>query len=51
MNSAAVDVVGIGNAIVDVIAHADERFLADEGLAKGAMTLIEIGRASCRERV
>jgi sugar/nucleoside kinase (ribokinase family) len=39
------DVVGIGNAIVDVIAHADERFLAGEGLAKGAMTLIDAGRA------
>ena len=25
MNSAAIDVVGIGNAIVDVIAHAEER--------------------------
>ena len=25
MNSATIDVVGIGNAIVDVIAHADER--------------------------
>ena len=39
MNSAAIDVVGIGNAIVDVIAHAAEPFLAAEGLAKGAMTL------------
>src|SRR5579862_465875 len=45
MNSAALDVVGIGNAIVDVIAHADERFLADEGLAPGAMTLIDAERA------
>jgi sugar/nucleoside kinase (ribokinase family) len=45
MNSAAIDVVGIGNAIVDVIAHADERFLAEEGLAKGAMTLIDAERA------
>jgi sugar/nucleoside kinase (ribokinase family) len=45
MNSAALDVVGIGNAIVDVITHADERFLADEGLAKGAMTLIDAERA------
>src|ERR1051325_690144 len=45
MNSAAIDVVGIGNAIVDVIAHADERFLAAEGLAKGAMTLIDSARA------
>ena len=44
MNS-AIDVVGIGNAIVDVIAHADEPFLAEEGLAKGAMTLIDAARA------
>jgi sugar/nucleoside kinase (ribokinase family) len=45
MNSAAIDVVGIGNAIVDVIAHAEEGFLAEEGLAKGAMTLIDSARA------
>jgi sugar/nucleoside kinase (ribokinase family) len=45
MSSAALDVVGIGNAIVDVIAHADEGFLAQEGLAKGAMTLIDSARA------
>ncbi|MGE0259432.1 MAG: adenosine kinase [Alphaproteobacteria bacterium] len=45
MNSASLDVVGIGNAIVDVIAHADERFLANESLAKGAMTLIDAERA------
>ncbi len=44
MNS-AIDVVGIGNAIVDVIAHAEESFLAEEGLAKGAMTLIDTDRA------
>ena len=45
MSSATLDVVGIGNAIVDVIAHADERFLATEGLAKGAMALIDAERA------
>ncbi|MGD9615380.1 MAG: adenosine kinase [Alphaproteobacteria bacterium] len=45
MTSATLDVVGIGNAIVDVIAHADERFLAEEGLMKGAMTLIDAARA------
>jgi sugar/nucleoside kinase (ribokinase family) len=39
--TAAIDVLGIGNAIVDVIAHADEAFLEREGLAKGAMTLID----------
>ena len=42
---ADIDVVGIGNAIVDVIAHADEAFIAGEGLAKGAMTLIDAARA------
>jgi len=45
MNSAVIDVAGIGNAIVDVIAHADERFLAEQDLAKGAMTLIDAERA------
>src|SRR6202140_3134205 len=45
MDRAAIDVVGIGNAIVDVIAHADERFLVEQGLAPGAMTLIDSERA------
>ena len=35
------DVVGIGNAIVDVLAHADERFLEAQGLQKGSMTLVD----------
>jgi sugar/nucleoside kinase (ribokinase family) len=39
------DVVGIGNALVDVIAHADEAFIERETLVKGAMTLIETERA------
>jgi sugar/nucleoside kinase (ribokinase family) len=45
MSAATIDVAGIGNAIVDVIAHADEAFLAAEGFAKGAMTLIDAERA------
>lgn len=45
MSSAALDVVGIGNAIVDVIARADARFLVDEALLEGAMTLIDAERA------
>ncbi|HML10884.1 MAG TPA: adenosine kinase [Stellaceae bacterium] len=45
MAAATIDVAGIGNAIVDVIAHADEAFLAAENLAKGAMTLIDAPRA------
>ena len=44
--SARYDVVGIGNALVDVIAHADNAFLDEHGLVKGAMTLIETDRAS-----
>jgi len=40
------DVTAIGNAIVDVIAPAQETFLADESLAKGAMTLIDEGGAA-----
>lgn len=42
---AAFDVVGIGNAIVDVIAHAQDGLLQQNGLVKGAMTLIEAERA------
>jgi sugar/nucleoside kinase (ribokinase family) len=45
MTTASLDVVGIGNAIVDVIARADEDFLAREGLVKGTMTLIDGARA------
>ncbi len=39
------DVVGIGNAIVDVIARTDEAFLKTHGLTKAAMTLIDAERA------
>ena len=39
------DVVGIGNAIVDVVAEADDALLAEEGLPKGSMTLIDAERA------
>lgn len=41
MASAPHDVVGIGNAIVDVIAHADEAFLSRRGLVKGTTRLID----------
>lgn len=39
------DVVGIGNALVDVITHADDTFLGRHELTKGAMTLIDADRA------
>ena len=36
------DVLGIGNAIVDVLAHCDDEFLDAESLVKGSMNLIEV---------
>jgi sugar/nucleoside kinase (ribokinase family) len=39
------DVVGIGNALVDVIAHVGEVFIESQDLVKGAMTLIDTDRA------
>jgi sugar/nucleoside kinase (ribokinase family) len=35
------DVAAIGNAIVDVIAPAEDAFLEAQGIAKGAMTLVD----------
>ncbi len=35
------DVVGIGNAIVDVLAKVGEGFLSERNLIKGSMTLVE----------
>ena len=48
---ASLDVIGIGNAIVDVIAQTDDVFLNDNGLAKGAMTLIDAARAESLYKV
>jgi len=45
MSSAAFDVLGIGNAIVDVISRADDAFLAAHALTKGSMMLIDEARA------
>jgi len=44
-HGARYDVVGIGNALVDIIAQADDAFLDREELVKGSMTLIETDRA------
>jgi sugar/nucleoside kinase (ribokinase family) len=35
------DVVGIGNAIVDIIAHCDDQFLKTHGCTKGTMHLVD----------
>lgn len=45
MTSAAFDVLGIGNAIVDVISRADDTFLGKHELTKGSMMLIDEARA------
>ena len=43
--SASYDVAAIGNAIVDVIAPAEDAFLATNGLVKGSMMLVDEDRA------
>ena len=39
-------VVGIGNALVDVLAPCEEAFLTDNGVEKGIMQLIDTNRAA-----
>ena len=39
------DIIAIGNAIVDVIARADDVMIAGRGLDKGSMRLIDAGEA------
>ncbi len=46
MADAKYDVLGIGNAIFDVLVKTDEKFLADHGMTKGGMTLIDEARAA-----
>lgn len=45
MSQPTLDVVGIGNAIVDIIASADDAFLEAQGMSKGAMMLVDERRA------
>ena len=40
MNSSSLDIVAIGDAIVDVIATCDDAFLDERGFAKGSMRLL-----------
>lgn len=40
------DVVGVGNAIVDVIASVDDSFIGGHDLVKGAMTLVSAERSA-----
>jgi sugar/nucleoside kinase (ribokinase family) len=46
MTAPRYDVLGIGNAIVDVIARAEDDFLVAHGMHKGTMALIDEARAA-----
>src|SRR6266581_8661036 len=45
MADAKYDVLGIGNAIFDVLVKSDEKFLSRHGMTKGGMALIDEARA------
>lgn len=45
MSQKRIDVLTLGNAIVDVLAHTDEAFLLKKNVHKGAMQLIDEARA------
>jgi sugar/nucleoside kinase (ribokinase family) len=40
------DVIGIGNALVDVLSHETDQFLTDHDLVKGSMALVDTEQAS-----
>lgn len=46
MSAARYDVIGIGNAIVDVLSYSDEDFLKRHKMPKGSMSLIDENRAN-----
>ena len=45
MTGTTLDILGIGNAILDVQARAEDGFLAGQGMVKGSMALIDTARA------
>jgi sugar/nucleoside kinase (ribokinase family) len=45
MSETGYDVLGIGNALVDVIARVDEAFISTEGLRKSTMKLLDTAEA------
>ena len=46
MTSTTYDVIGVGNAIVDVLSPTEDSFLTQHGLDKGMMTLIDTDQAA-----
>jgi sugar/nucleoside kinase (ribokinase family) len=45
VTAAQLDVVAVGNAIVDIIAPAPDSLIVEEGLTKGGMQLVDAARA------
>jgi len=45
MSDLRFDIIGIGNAIVDVVAQAEDRFLTKHDMRKGSMTLVDADAA------
>jgi sugar/nucleoside kinase (ribokinase family) len=45
LGSEELDVIGVGNALVDVLCHESEAFLERQGLVKGTMQLVDEARA------
>ena len=43
--ASSLDVVGIGNAIVDVLVQTEDQFLSDHNLSKGSMALVDEDQA------
>jgi sugar/nucleoside kinase (ribokinase family) len=46
VNQARLDVLALGDAVVDVIATADDSFLVEEGLVKGSMRVLDVAEAT-----
>ena len=44
--SKSYQVVGIGNALVDILSHVEDEFLSANGVEKGIMQLIDANRAT-----
>ncbi len=45
MSAGKVEVLGLGNSLVDILAHADDAYLEAQEMVKGAMTLVDEDRA------
>ncbi len=45
MSAPSLDVVGIGNALVDVLSHETEEFVGQVGLVKGTATMVDLARS------